>query len=140
MWSEGGAEDFHSVDEFWEDRFLQFPGDPKSGPAKQELATNFSKPKGILGDSSSSKQEDPKFTMEGVLGAFVPFGGGQNLCPGRNYAKQEAICAIAIMLGNFELELIDEGKGRPEPDMKYFSIGVVPPRGKFAARIKTRKS
>lgn len=36
--------------------------------------------------------------------AFIPFGGGKHLCPGRNFAFAEIVGALACMAVGFELE------------------------------------
>lgn len=47
-------------------------------------------------------------------GKFFPYGGGSAMCPGRNYAKQEILVAVALFFGCFEVEplhFVDE-RGR----------------------------
>jgi cytochrome P450 len=74
-----------------------------------------------------------------VTGSFIPFGGGQNICPGRFYAKQEALGAMAMFLTMFDIELKEKDK-LPLPNMMFFPFGVIPPKGKFPARMRRRKA
>ncbi|KAL8825915.1 MAG: hypothetical protein Q9191_004117, partial [Dirinaria sp. TL-2023a] len=52
------------------------------------------------------------FTASGTAGKFFPFGGGRTICPGRVFAKQEVLAAVATVLLGFEFEalgFVDEG-------------------------------
>ncbi|CAJ2510536.1 Uu.00g095050.m01.CDS01 [Anthostomella pinea] len=53
--------------------------------------------------------EDPEtgrgtFSMSGTTGKFFPFGGGRTICPGRVFAKQEGLGALAMILLCFDFE------------------------------------
>ena len=48
-----------------------------------------------------------KFSTAGLTGKFFPFGGGHYMCPGRTFAKQEVLGAIAVLLLNFDIEFVD---------------------------------
>lgn len=56
-----------------------------------------------------------KFSTAGLTGKFFPFGGGHYMCPGRTFAKQEVLGAIAVLLLNFDIEFVEfvkpSGKG-----------------------------
>ncbi|MBE3048408.1 cytochrome P450 [Candidatus Bathyarchaeota archaeon] len=47
-------------------------------------------------------------------GKFFPYGGGSAMCPGRNYAKQEILAAVALFFACFEVEPLHfvDGRGR----------------------------
>ena len=135
----------HPLSRFWAERFLEYPSEPTSGP----LSLRFRATKPRLSASSTfqlppshlmrSSPNSPNFTMEGLSGAWLPFGGGSRQCPGKNFAKMEIILSIAEILGNLEIELTaDEGKGYATPDMKYYGLGTFPPKGKVRARIRRR--
>ncbi|KAI9724629.1 MAG: hypothetical protein M1828_003653 [Chrysothrix sp. TS-e1954] len=123
------------LDGFWPERFLEYPGDPSSGPLK----FNPNKPKAtgasVLDQHGSSA--NPKFTMEGLNGAWLPFGGGIRQCPGKNFAKQEVIMSFAVLTEMFEFELT--GQDPVKPDMKYYGLGTFPPTGKTPFRIRRRR-
>ncbi|CZS95559.1 related to cytochrome p450 7a1 [Rhynchosporium agropyri] len=111
---------------------FKVPNDPNSGPAKPGRDTK-PKPKLAVKDSDNV----PKYTTDSVTGSYIPYGGGQKICPGRFYAKQEAIGAMSLILSMFDIEL--KNNDLPQPDMDYFPYGVVPPLGTFPARMRRRK-
>jgi len=131
VWNEGPVKGvMHPIDEFWPERFITYPDDPNSGPRKPDPSK---KPK-----VSDDEQKEPFFSTESVTGSFLPYGGGLKMCPGRFYAKQEAICGIALLLSQYEIELVGNQKP-PVANMEYFPFGVVPPKGKFPVRMRRRR-
>ncbi|QSZ33663.1 hypothetical protein DSL72_005231 [Monilinia vaccinii-corymbosi] len=124
IWNEG-VNGEHDVESFWPERFILYPNDPYSGPRKP----SFSK-------KPSEKITESRLATDTVSGSWIPFGGGQNVCPGRFYAKQQAIGSMAMFLSKFDIELIDNKS--PEPDLSSFSWGVLPPKGKYPARLRRR--
>jgi cytochrome P450 len=134
VWNEGPVNgQVHDVEDFWAERFLVYPNDPSSGPRK---SNTMSIPKTQKHNSSAGNE--PKFTTESVTGSFIPYGGGQKMCPGRFYAKQQALGAMALFLAMFDIELKEKDK-LPLPNMNFFAFGVIPPNGKIPARIRRRK-
>ena len=85
IWNTGGEGDPHPLEEFWADRFLVYPDDPLSGPRK---VSTSGKQKTVQ-EIHTSK---PTFTMDGLQGGWIPYGGGQWMCPGRHFAKAESKC------------------------------------------------
>lgn len=59
---------------FWPKRFLEYPNDPYSGP----LRFNAHKPSAKAGARLADLKDasTPQFTIEGLSGAWLPFGGG----------------------------------------------------------------
>ncbi|KAK3356425.1 cytochrome P450 [Lasiosphaeria hispida] len=59
---------------------------------------------------TTSDSGDVSFKEEFSIGSrsayFFPYGGGINICPGRNFAKQEIIGTIALFVTQFETEVI----------------------------------
>lgn len=49
------------------------------------------------------------------LGDFFPYGGGSIMCPGRFFAKQEILAAVAMTVTSFDLEFVENVylDGRP---------------------------
>ena len=131
----------HPVDTFWAERFLEYPDDPASGPVRKPNDTIYrSAPK----KSERHAQQDRTAKAIGhspaLQGYFYPYGGGSRICPGRHLAKQEILVAVAIMLDEFEIELIDPvlaKKARPDP--KMFPTGAIAPDRKLLVRIRRRR-
>jgi len=130
IWNEGSESSFHSVEDFWADRFIFYPNDASSGPGKAPLK------KSRL--TTAKDVEKPQFSAEPVTGSFIPYGGGQKICPGRFYAKQEAIGSVALFLKAYDVEL-EPGQGLPEPNMEFFPFGVVQPTRAFRAKMRRRR-
>lgn len=121
----------HPITEFWAERFLLYPDDPSTGPRKPSSEKIDEKARTV-------EKTEPKFTIAPVNGSYLPFGGGQNICPGRFYAKYEAIGGLATFLTMFEIEL-DVALEDVRMDMSYFSFGVIPPKNKFPGRMRRVK-
>ncbi|GKT50487.1 cholesterol 7-alpha-monooxygenase [Colletotrichum spaethianum] len=45
-----------------------------------------------------------EFSMAGRPSSFFPYGGGVSMCPGRLFAKQEIILAVAMIVSRFDIE------------------------------------
>lgn len=43
----------------------------------------------------------------GLGGKYFPFGGGHYMCPGRTFARQEVLGAVAMVLLKFEVKMIE---------------------------------
>ncbi|KAI9879878.1 MAG: hypothetical protein M1830_006730 [Pleopsidium flavum] len=142
VWNTGKAtnenEEHHPLSQFWAARFLEYTDDPMSGPLR------FSK-KSKSRAAAADFFPDPdghcrRFTMDGLSGAWLPFGGGSRQCPGRNFAKQEIILSFAVLASTFDIELLDGDKKAPVvPDMRYYGLGTFPPKGKTPFRIRRRE-
>jgi hypothetical protein len=53
-------------DVYWPQRFLIYPSDPLSGPCKRPAGSS---------EPSEQSNKVPKFSMEGLQGAWIPYGG-----------------------------------------------------------------
>ena len=129
LWS-AGSDASRSVEKFWPERFLRYPG--SSCP----ITTRTIKSSDLRKVSSS---DAPSFSSEDLSGYLMPYGGGHGMCPGRHFAKQEIIGTLAIMATLFDIEVSENGAGSVQPDMDGFGMGALKPKEKVVARIRRRK-
>lgn len=76
--------------------------------------------------------------------AYLPYGGGKHLCPGRNLAKAEILGLVVAFTLAFEMEEEAPGQGQPirvpEKEPARLGQGIGKPIGKrLAVRFRTRK-
>lgn len=148
MWSTGGRGDPHPVEEFWPDRFLVYPTDPHSGPLLSRPTTDqpssrinpqSHEPPQDISSTINDASKEPKFSLTGLSGSWVPFGGGRRQCPGRIFAKQEIVTSVALLCASFDIEFLSGASHvKPEPDMRYYGLGGARPTKKVPCRIRRR--
>ena len=136
IWNAGTPEDPHPLDQFWADRFLVYPNDANSGPSRKAHST-IEKPERKQG-LEDKRGKGPLFSMENVAGGWIPYGGGDRICPGRHFAKQEIIGSFAMLFKHYEIELLTSKDWEPKPNMRFFPFGGLPPVGKVPFRIRRR--
>jgi cytochrome P450 len=79
----------HPVNTFWAERFLECPDDPIGGPirkTKPGIETKKPSPKTPKDDAKA------ELVTTGFESYYFPYGGGANICPGRNFAKTRNSC------------------------------------------------
>lgn len=130
IWSTGGIGHPHPVDKFWAERFLIYSSDQNSGPLKHKAQYDSSG----MDLESNDEGKGPKFSLGGLSGAWIPFGGGRRQCPGREFAKQEIILSVAMLCSAFDIELMTDVE--PEPDMEYYGLGGVRPKMKLPFKVR----
>lgn len=133
VWNAGSTERPRPLNEFWSDRFLIYPNDPGSGPLRKSKDTTPSEE-----NRGGNANPEPRFSMEGLSGGWIPYGGGQRMCPGRHFAKQEIIGTFALVSNFFDIELLTPQGCLYEADMKYFPLGGLPPTQKIPFRLRRR--
>lgn len=62
----------HPLDTFWAERFLVYPNDPASGPVTKDIRDL---PAARSPGKGDDKTEKPHFSVDGLQGSFIPFGG-----------------------------------------------------------------
>ena len=137
VWNTGSPENSHPLHTFWAERFLVYPDDPMSGPQRKDPIAE-EKIHHEMG-AAGKEEKEPKFSMDGVAGGWIPNGGGQRMCPGRHFAKQEIIGTFAMLFTHYDIELLIPKDKIPECDMKFFPFGGLPPTKKMPFRIRRRQ-
>lgn len=80
-----------------------------------------------------------RFSDAGLAGNWTSFGGGEHKCPGRFFARDIGIVTLSVLLGEFEVEVIDSEAARKlDPVHRAEAFGTMRPRGKVAARVRRR--
>jgi hypothetical protein len=109
----------HPANEFWPERFIEMP---KMKPADPNAKSQF---------EHAMKQNH-----------FFPYGGGNMICTGRFFAKQEIMAAAAIMILKFDVEPLGwvtlcgkTSKRAARPDEKFAGSGVLPPDRDMMVKI-----
>ncbi|PLB54879.1 cytochrome P450 [Aspergillus steynii IBT 23096] len=124
----------HPLDTFWPRRFLVNPGDDGSGPTKRHNPGVDSQ----LNTEASRKPVPETFSLEGLDGVWIPYGGGQHACPGRILAKRIMLLTAAMIATMFDIELLG-----PESALEFvsprFGFGVKKPAKKVPFRIRRRR-
>ncbi|PVH94040.1 cytochrome P450, partial [Periconia macrospinosa] len=79
-----------------------------------------------------------KFSLDGKQGRWIPYGMGEHMCPGRNFAKFEMMLVFAVVMDKFEIELRSPEGWTPDDDLKRYGFGALMPKQKVGFRIRER--
>ncbi|KAF2121682.1 cytochrome P450 [Lophiotrema nucula] len=96
------------------------------------------------GDESAEKNPRKdnsamKYSTEGLNALHFTFGGGQNMCPGKAWAKNIQIATLAVLFTDYEVELIDvEAANSLIPPLRQTAVGTIKPLAKVGVRIRAR--
>ncbi|KAI1355907.1 Pfs, NACHT and ankyrin domain protein [Xylaria sp. FL0043] len=118
----------HPVQTFWADRFMVDPSDLSSGPVNHECRTAWH-------EQPSSEQKKPYFSMEGCQGAWLPYGGGHSMCPGRFFAKSIIVFTSALIVLGYDMEF----KGALEFINTRYGLGIADLKNPVPFRIRKRQ-
>jgi hypothetical protein len=109
----------HSANSFWPERFIEMP---KMKPSDPDEKSDYEK---------AMRPEE-----------WYPYGGGNVMCSGRFFAKQEILAAVAIFVTKYDIEFQGwvDGKGKltnkaPQPDEALAGGGVLPPDGDVRVKM-----
>ncbi|TKA81243.1 hypothetical protein B0A55_02371 [Friedmanniomyces simplex] len=97
------------------------------------------------GDTEGGKAVDMAATFrdeKGKLhsGAFRSFGGGNNVCPGRQFAQTEMQSVVALFVAGFEIETPDGGQYKPPPfESRKMIAGVHKPGRDVEVTVRRRE-
>ena len=128
VWNTGKINE-HPIHRFWADRFLIYPGDPCSGPVKRTSHQETSK---LL------EGNDAVFSLDGLEGSWIPYGGGFRACPGRHFAKREILMTVAVMVTLFDIEI--DGSRALQTDPRVNGLGAQRPKNPIPFRIRKRNT
>ncbi|KAF2756237.1 cytochrome P450 [Pseudovirgaria hyperparasitica] len=118
----------HPLNTFWAERFILDPSDPLSGPRKDGLSHDD------LGDKGIEKAGEKLFTLKGLDGAWIPYGGGYGACPGRHLARRQLLLIMATMLSMFDVEFLT-----PNITMDTSGFGIATEKPKQKVKFRMRK-
>lgn len=134
-WNTRGG--MYPLKDFWPYRFLVKPCSDDSQHQSSPMHNSNSACK-IKDDSFSFPLYSSwKFSMKGLEGSFIPYGGGASICPGRHLAKHHFLSTVAAMIILFDIEIIARNN-MTQPNDFYYGVGVQHPKGKVPFRIKRR--
>ncbi|KAH8651483.1 cytochrome P450 [Tricladium varicosporioides] len=123
------------LNKFWADRFLEYPNDPESGPAKRKpTSSRHSESPPQINPGKGS----PKFKDTGVADIFVPYGVGERTCPGRFFSRRAIISFCATIVNDFDIELLDKDK-HFESSSEFWGTGTQRPAKKIPFKIRQRQ-
>ncbi|KAI9897397.1 hypothetical protein N3K66_007253 [Trichothecium roseum] len=132
VWNTKGG--LHPVDTFWAERFIIDPQNATSGPFRPECRDRCADSREQVNVKAPGGGE-PYFSLRGLEGSWIPYGGGQNMCPGRFLAKGVITYMLAYMVRQFDLELPEE----PIPlGTDRFGMGAELPTRPIPFRIRRR--
>ncbi|KAI5861438.1 cytochrome P450 [Durotheca rogersii] len=133
-WIRAGRRLRKPLEEFDAERFLVSPDwmRPRANGTSGEKETTPE-----TGKTASSSER--RFSTEGLLGLWIPYGGGDHICPGRQFAKHQMLLTFAMLFDKFEIELALPDPGRVQPNMRYAPFGALPPAHDTPFRIRKRR-
>lgn len=123
----GPARSQKPLGSFWADRFL--------------VTDTVDSGRGRRGDQGgggggAGGEAQVRFSTAGLDGrAWIPYGGGAFICPGKNLAKLEIIGSAAVLAAYFDLEF---PHGVPDMDDRFFGLGTQPPKNKVPVRMRRK--
>jgi cytochrome P450 len=127
----------HPLDTFWADRFLVYPNDPLSGPARKSPSSPPS-PTSPTSPTTTSDPGKPKFKDSSVSDSFIPYGVGERTCPGRFFSKREIIAFCATIVNDYDVDLLTKQK-KFEHSPTFYGFGTQRPASRIPFRIRKRK-
>lgn len=83
----------------------------------------------------------PEYSLDGLAGLWIPFGGGDRMCPGRHLAKLEMLYTFAYLFSNYEFDVNSNDISRVSADKQFAPFSALPPNRtvKFKIRRKAQK-
>ncbi|RYP83964.1 hypothetical protein DL769_001270 [Monosporascus sp. CRB-8-3] len=94
----------------------------------------------IRSPAYASTDGEFEFSLEGLAGIWLPYGGGQRMCPGRHFAKSEIISTFAVLFSQYDIELVPGSPDKVEADLRWVPVGALPPVGKVPFRMRKKSA
>lgn len=85
-----------------------------------------------------SESGDPEYSLDGLAGLWIPFGGGERMCPGRHLAKLEMLFTLAYLFSNFDLQANEDDMDQVRPDRHFAPFSALPPTRAVRFRIRRK--
>ena len=123
-----GANEEHPVESFWSDRFLTYDSKPRQTKLEATSTT-----------SDGPEVGEPRFSLKGYSGAWIPFGGGVHQCPGRHWVRTQMLLSFVLINSAFEIDIL-QPKETLRMDTGKYGLGVMQPGEKARFRIRRRKA
>ncbi|OAF98771.1 cytochrome P450 [Paraphaeosphaeria sporulosa] len=118
------------LEEFWPERFLVGSEEDRGGSDVK-----------VSQEPSIPTIEVPKFSLDGLAGCWIPFGGGQRMCPGRHFAKHEILGTFSVLMSKYHVEAVSMVEAVDlQPDLSWAPYGGLPPAGQLRVRMRKRTS
>lgn len=122
-WNTAGGK--HPLDQFWPYRFLKRETSETDASAGQTNEPDF---------------DDPswKFSVKGLEGCWIPFGGGPRACPGRHLTKHHMITTMAAMAMLFDIDIQAKEEALQTKEVSSTGSVAVRPKGPVPFCIRAR--
>ena len=136
VWNTRGGE--YPLDEFWSDRFLVYPNDPRSGPERKAATTcgNNARHHQVRGEKDPGTSS---FVSSGLANFYMPYGVGEPTCPGRLVARREIIVFCAKIMMEFDIEILTRER-KFQMDSAYYGLGTQRPLRGIPFRMRRMKA
>ncbi|KAI3327513.1 cytochrome P450 [Ustulina deusta] len=79
-----------------------------------------------------------EYSLDGLAGIWIPFGGGDRMCPGRHLAQMEILFTFAFLFSNYDIEMGSVDTDQVKCDMRYAPYGALPPNRPVPFRMRRK--
>jgi cytochrome P450 len=80
----------------------------------------------------------PVYSIDGLSGIWVPFGGGDRMCPGRHLLKYQMLSTFAYIFTNFDIEMDSRQAQKVKCNRKFSPFGALPPDRPLGFKIRRK--
>ncbi|KAK8043803.1 cytochrome P450 [Apiospora phragmitis] len=107
-------------------------------PSKRKSLKEFEPERFLVATEPDGTGTSVKCCTEGLNGLWIPFGGGERMCPGRHLAKLEILLTYAYLFSKYDLELGNVEPNCVQCDPEFAPFGALPPNRKVPFRIRRK--